>query len=71
MNAASRCGSVKVWNISSAVVRNSSLAVTVVVLTEEVPVVCVFVEVDFVVGCLSFCGCHVGVEKPLEGFEPD
>ena len=69
MNAASRCGSVKVWNISSAVVRNSSLAVTVVVLTDEVPWVCVTEEVAFS-GCLSFDGCHVGVEKPLEGFEP-
>lgn len=35
VKAASRWGSVKVWNSSSAVVRNSSDAVTVVVLMDE------------------------------------
>lgn len=69
MNAARRWGSVNVWNISSAVVRNSSVAVTVVVLTEDLPVVVVVVVLEGR-GVRSLSGCHVGVAKPLEGLEP-
>ncbi len=54
VKAAIRCGSVKVWYISSAVVRNSSVAVTVVVLTEELPVVEVVVLEGTGVGTRSF-----------------
>lgn len=57
-----------VWNISSAVVRNSSVAFTVVVLIDEVPVVLVVVLAEGS-GERSLLGCHVGVATPLEGFE--
>jgi hypothetical protein len=41
-------------------------------LTEDPPVVVVVVVVvvgGVGVGTRSFCGCHVGVETPLDGFE--
>lgn len=47
VNAAMRCGSVNVWYSSAAVVRNSSLSVSVVVLTEgPLPDVAVVVELE-------------------------
>ncbi len=68
MNAARRWGSVNVLNISSAVVLNSSVAFTVVVFIEDVPVVLVVVLAEGR-GERSLLGCQVGVATPLEGFE--
>ena len=64
-----RWGSVKVWNISSAVVLNSSVAVTVVVFTEDLELVVTAKGALTGTGLLE--GCHVGVEKPLDGLDPE
>lgn len=49
-------------------VRNSSVALTVVVLTPLLEVLAVDVEV-VETGVCARCGCQVGVAKPLDGFE--
>lgn len=51
-------------------VRNSSVAVTVVVLTDDFVFVLVVVVVVGLTGTAFLEGCHVGVETPLDGFEP-
>lgn len=74
MKAAIRCGSVKVAYSSSAEVRNSSLAVTDVTLTDDPPVC--DVDVDFVSVGASAClvidelETYFGVLKPLDGLLP-
>ncbi len=48
------------------------MSVTVVVLTEELPLtwLVVKVEEDWAGAGEGVCNLGVGVEKPLEGFEP-
>jgi hypothetical protein len=65
-----RWGSVKVWKSSSAVVRNSSDAVTVVVLTATLLVEVVVVVLGAEVSLAALWGWNAGFGKPLEGFTP-
>ena len=69
MKAAMRWGSVKVWYSSEAGARNSSVSVTVVVFTRLPPFFWVMVVVDE--EAAGGVGLWIlGVEKPLDGFEP-
>jgi len=67
VKAEMRWGSVKVWYNSDAGARNSSVSVTVVVFTEELPLlVCVVVAI----GAGPLGTWILGVDTPLEGPEP-